>query len=89
MTELNWLYHFSRNLQMELDKRKWTQCDLAKRSHVSTSAINRYIKGVQVPNLIVASNICYALGICIDDLVGFDEPIGWEDEDGSVRPRRF
>ena len=62
----------SRNLRMLLAIHHMTQVRLAEMTYMSTSAINDYVLGKQLPPLEVAATIADIFGVTVDWLCGRD-----------------
>lgn len=75
MTELEFMEDFSDNLIYYLQRKGWSQRELAEQSDLSQAAINRYIKCERMPTIKAIINICYALDCDIEDLILTDEKI--------------
>jgi transcriptional regulator with XRE-family HTH domain len=55
-------------LLAELERRGWTQGELARRSHVNRSHISRMISGQRSPGIDALRGMAEALGMPLDDL---------------------
>jgi transcriptional regulator with XRE-family HTH domain len=53
-----------------LDRRGWTQPELADRSGVSQASVSRMVSGKQAPSLDAAAKIARALDLSLDELAG-------------------
>lgn len=58
-----------------LKERGWSEQDLADRSGLKQSYLNRVKNGKILPNLRSAYRICNALGVNIDDAFIYNEPL--------------
>lgn len=77
MTQTEWKDIFGDNLASILRDKRMTQLQLSRYSGVSTAMISDYINKRSVPGLFAAMNIAYALGMGIDELVDFEEPVDY------------
>lgn len=71
MNELDLLYEFADNLKYYMDKKDFTQSDLARESYISRESINKYLNAQRMPTLKSIVNICCALKCEFDDLIPF------------------
>lgn len=69
MTEQNYLEAFAYNLDYIMQNEDITQSELAKRSNIGKSTISKYLNAKQMPTMKTISNICYALGCEIEDII--------------------
>lgn len=75
MKQTEWQSIFGTNLFDLLKERNMTQRELARKSNLSISRINDYIKENAVPSIFAVINIAHALNVDVDELINFDEPI--------------
>lgn len=75
MTQTEWKHIFGDNLDSLLQERDMSQSQLARKSGVSPAMISDYINKRAIPGLMAAINISYALDVCLNELVDFDEMI--------------
>lgn len=75
MSEMEWLEQFGERLKEELDYNEISQRDLADQAGISEQAISSYIHAQRLPNIRSVINICWAIGISIDDLVNYGKRI--------------
>lgn len=75
MSEQEWLDIFGDNLRGILEEYRLSQIDLAEEIGVSEAAISSYINKKKMPGIKVILNMCYSLGIDLDDLMDFGSPI--------------
>lgn len=75
MTQADWKNIFGDNLACVLREKGMSQAQLARDSGVSTAMISEYINKQSIPGLMAVINIAYALDMCIDELVDFNERI--------------
>lgn len=69
ISEIELLNVFASNLKYIMEYEEITQSELARKSGLSQSAINKYLNANRMPNLKAIVNICYALDCRIDDLI--------------------
>lgn len=69
MTEQNYLEAFAYNLDYIMQDEGINQSELAKRSNIGKSTISKYLNAKQMPTMKTISNICYALGCEIEDII--------------------
>lgn len=75
MSELEWLNEFGDKLKEQLDEFDMSQKELAKEANLAESTISYYIQKQKMPSIRSVINICWVLGIEIDDLINFGRPI--------------
>lgn len=64
---------FGQNLQLALKAKKMTQQNLANKLNTTQATINRWIKGINEPDLITLIRICEILDETPNSLLNFDE----------------
>lgn len=67
------LLKFSKNLREIMTIRKITQQDLANKIGTTQATINRWIKGVNEPDLNTLLEICLLLDITPNEILGYDD----------------
>lgn len=70
----------SRNIKRLLEEQDKTQTDLAKFLNVSSTTVNNYVKGYNVPRMDKIDSICKFFGVNRSELLGL------HDNKGSQRP---
>lgn len=75
MSELEWLDEFGDKLKEQLDEFGMSQKELAKEANLAESTISYYIQKQKMPSIRSIINICWILGIEIDELINFGRPI--------------
>lgn len=75
MTEIEWLREFSDNLNYMMHKAHMSQRELAKKTGLNVSTINRYVTSQMVPSCIAIVNISHALNCDIGELIDFGKRI--------------
>ena len=75
MSRKEWLDIFSGNLKHMMEETGYTVTDLSFDSGISQSAISRYVNGERIPSPLNAIKIAKELGVSIDELIDFYEPI--------------
>jgi transcriptional regulator with XRE-family HTH domain len=68
----------------------WSQSELARKSDVTSSAINLIEKGNRMPSLIVSRKIAKSLNISTEELTGDELPSSYDiNEDAQVFFRKY
>ena len=67
-----WKRLFARRLKDILNERNMSQSALARKSGLSVSRINDYLKMKSAPTIFAAVNMANALDMKINDLISFD-----------------
>lgn len=79
MTRSEWCVRFSRNLRRLIDERDLTVSEVAERVGVRQGSISRYLsENIFVsrgPSGLVLLNLSYVLGVSVDELIDFGEPV--------------
>lgn len=75
MTQTEWLENFRNRLNEAMNTRGFSQNQLARKSGLSASRINSYIKDGALPTVYAIINMAYALDVTPSELVDFDERI--------------
>lgn len=72
ISQEEWKRQFSERLLSILKERGMSQSELARRSGVSVSRINDYIKTKSAPTIFAAVNMANALNVKVSDLICCD-----------------
>lgn len=75
MTEVKWLQRFSYTLATMMREKDLSQRELARRSGISQSTINRYLNQMQMPSVKAIIDLSHALGCDFDELMDFGDRI--------------
>lgn len=75
MSEMEWMRQFGEVLKDQLEYNDMSQRDLADQSGVSEPAISSYICMQRMPSIRSIINICWVLGIPVDDLINYGKKI--------------
>lgn len=75
MSEMEWLDKFSETLQEQMRYYNMSQKELALEANLSRSTISQYIKKERMPTVRSILNICWVLGMEVDELINFGKPI--------------
>ena len=67
------ILQFTKNLQLALTAKGMTQQELANKLNTTQATINRWIKGVNEPNLTTLLEICTLLDETPNSILGYDE----------------
>ena len=67
------LLKFSKNLREIMTIRKITQQELANKIGTTQATVNRWIKGVNEPDLNTLLEICLLLDITPNEILGYDD----------------
>lgn len=60
---------FGRWLANQMDRREWTQADLARRLSASTGAVSMWLRGERVPSPASCDRIADVFGLPVDDVL--------------------
>jgi transcriptional regulator with XRE-family HTH domain len=61
--------NFGSNIKKELERKDWTQLDLANLAGLTPAGISQIVNGQRTPNLITACKIAEALSVSLDELL--------------------
>ena len=75
MSEMAWIRQFSDILKEQLKYNDMSQRDLADQACISEAAISSYICMQRMPSVRSIINICWVLGIPVDDLINYGKKI--------------
>jgi len=64
---------FSHRLRAALDRKGWSQNELARSSEVSVGHVSMILRGQRIPSVAIAAQFARALGVSLDWLVGLKE----------------
>lgn len=60
---------FAENVRRLREKKRISQCELAKNVGVSQSAISQYELGIKVPTIVIGAKLAKELDVTCEDLV--------------------
>lgn len=60
-------------IRIAREKKRLTQTELAKKIHISASSLCRWEKGAYEPSIELIKEICLALDLTVEELLGFQE----------------
>ncbi|UWJ18750.1 helix-turn-helix domain-containing protein [Bacillus cereus] len=66
---------FSERLKEEMEKRNWSQNDLAEKLHVSRQSVSKWETGKNYPSIEIIIHLSDLFGITIDELLRSDEEL--------------
>lgn len=75
MSEQQWLNEFADNLSFLMDEQYLSQRELARKTGLSPSTINRFLQAQTMPTAKAIVNIAYVLDVDVDELIDFGEMI--------------
>ena len=73
MTKTEWAFKFKKRLRLMMEKKEYTQKELAMASGISEVSINRYYNGHRIPDAFNLAKLAKALGCTTDELAVLDE----------------
>lgn len=68
-----WLKTFSENLKYEMDARRYSQNQLARKCGISQGALSRYLRCERIPCLRDIMSICAEFDLTLDEMIVYDK----------------
>lgn len=66
---------FAIRLKDYMETNRWTKAELSRRSNLSKPTVFGYVNGTREPSATAITNICRALGVSSDYLLGLTDEV--------------